>query len=238
MAMTLKAAPQRLTPAYNPVKYIYDSTNKNLAGFKYIFEVYESGTATQIAEYRVLPVYSTGYGEIDLTKLLQAYVSYDLFPTNTTVYDAPNSHYKYDLKVGEEYLTTTSFTSAMTQYVTAPYAGRVQLNGTNSFAVGDQIVLTQTGLGAVNANLDGLYTVLVATPTSIVINFLWSSITNANKDVDITYADGRKTTTYNIINDLNNFVFKSFLPLKIFLKSSNHFIVCFCCQATISTSFE
>ncbi len=39
MAMTLKAAPQRLTPAYNPIKYIYDSTNKNLAGFKYIFEV-------------------------------------------------------------------------------------------------------------------------------------------------------------------------------------------------------
>ena len=212
MAMTLKAAPQRLTPAYNPVKYIYDSTNKNLAGFKYIFEVYESGTANQIAEYRVLPVYSTGYGEIDLTKLLQAKVSFDLFPTNTTVYNAPNSHYKYDLKVGEEYLTTTSFTSAMTQYTTAPYAGRVRLNGANTFAVGDQIVLTQTGLGAANANFDGLYTVLVATPTSIVINFLWSSITNANKDVAITYADGRKTTTYNIISDMNNYVFNGALP--------------------------
>jgi hypothetical protein len=212
MAMTLKAAPQRFTPAYNPVKYLYDSTNKNLAGFKYIFEVYESGTATQIAEYRVLPVYSTGYGEIDLTKLLQAKVSFDLEPTNTSVYDAPNSSYKYDLKVGEEYLTTTSFTSPMTRYVTAPYAGRVQLNGTNTFAVGDQIVLTQTGVGTANANFDGLYTVLVATGTYIVINFLWSSITNANKDVAITYADGRKTTTYNIISDLNNYVFNGALP--------------------------
>lgn len=212
MAMTLKASPQRLTPAYNPVKYIYDSTNKNLPGFKYIFEVYESGTANQIAEYRVLPVYSTGYGEIDLTKLLQAKVSYDLEPTNTTVYNATNSHYKYDLKVGEEYLTTTSFTSAMTQYTTAPYAGTVRLNGTNTFAVGDQIVLTQTGAGAANANFDGLYTVLVATGTYIVINFLWSSITNANKDVAITYADGRKTTTYNIISDLNNYVFNGALP--------------------------
>ena len=212
MAMTLKAAPQRFTPAYNPVKYLYDSTNKNLAGFKYIFEVYESGTATQIAEYRVLPVYSTGYGEIDLTKLLQAKVSFDLEPTNTSVYDAFNSSYKYDLKVGEEYLTTTSFTSPMTQYVTAPYAGRVRLNGANTFAVGDQIVLTQTGVGTANANFDGLYTVLVATGTYIVINFLWSSITNANKDVAITYADGRKTTTYNIISDLNNYVFNGALP--------------------------
>jgi len=212
MAINLKAQPQVLTPAYNPIKYIYDSTNKNLGGFKYIFEVYQSGTANQIAEYRVLPVYSTGYGEIDLTKLLQAKVSYDLFPTNTTAYPAPNSHYKYDVKVGEEYLTTTTFTLAMTQYVTSPYVGRVQLNGANTFVVGDQIVLTQTGVGTANANLDGLYTVLVATGTYIVINFLWSSITNANKDVAITYADGRKTVTYNIIDNLNNYVFNGALP--------------------------
>jgi hypothetical protein len=54
--------------------------------------------------------------------------------------------------------------------------------------------------------------VLVATPTAIVINFLWSSITNAAKDVDITYADGRKTVTYNIIDNLNNYVFNGALP--------------------------
>ena len=212
MAITLKAAPQQLTPAYNPIKYIYDSTNKNLLGFKYIFEVYESGTVNQIAEYRVLPVFGTGYGEIDLTKLLQAKVSYDLFPTNTTVYNAPNSHYKYDVKVGEEYLTTTTFTTTMSQYTTSPYSGRVQLNGANTFVVGDQIVLTQSGVGTVNPNFDGLYTVLVATPTYIVINFLWSSIVNPNKDVQITYADGRKTTTYNIISNLNNYVFNGALP--------------------------
>ena len=212
MAITAQAIPQTLTPAYNPIKYIYDSTNKNLGGFKYIFDIYESGTLNKIAEYRVLPMYSTGYGEIDLSKLLQSKVSFDLFPTNTTVYDAPNSHYKYDVKVGEEYLTTTSFTSAMTQYVTAPYVGRVRLNGANTFVVGDQIVLTQTGLGAVNANFDGLYTVLVATPTYIVINFLWSSITNANKDVYITYADGRRTITRDIVTKLNMYVFNGALP--------------------------
>ena len=206
------AVPQLLTPAYNPVKFYYASTNSGLAGFKFIFEVYESGTANQIAEYRVLPNATTFYGEIDLSKLLQAKVSYDLFPTNTTVYNAPNSHYKYDVKVGEEYLTTTTFTTAMSQYVTAPYSGRVQLNGANTFVVGDQIVLTQTGVGTVNANLDGLYTVLVATGGYIVINFLWSSITNAAKDVAITYADGRKTVTYDIIDSLNNYVFNGALP--------------------------
>ena len=212
MAITLKAAPQRLTPAYNPVKYIYDSTNKNLGGFKYIFDIYESGTTNKIAEYRVLPMYGTGYGEIDLSKLLQAKVSFDLYPTNTTVYDASNSHYKYDVKVGEEYLTTTSYTSALTQYTTAPYAGKVQINVANTFAVGDQIVITQTGAGTANPNLEGLFTVLVATPTYIVVNSLWSQIVNVNKDGDITYADGRRTITRDLLTKLNNYVFNGAIP--------------------------
>lgn len=212
MATTPKAIPQVMTPAYNPIKYIYDSTNKNLGGFKYIFDIYESGTTNKIAEYRVLPTYGTGYGEVDLSKLLQAKVSFDLYPTNTTVYDAPNSHYQYDVKVGEEYLTTTSYTSPLTQYTTAPYAGRVQINVANTFTVGDQIVITQTGGGAANPNLEGLFSVLVATPTYIVVNSLWSQIVNINKDGDITYADGRRTITRDIATKLNMYVFNGAIP--------------------------
>ena len=212
MAINLKAAPQRLTPAYNPIKYIYDSTNKNLGGFKYIFDIYESGTLNKIAEYRVLPMYGTGYGEIDLSKLLQSKVSFDLDTGNDSSYAAPNSYYKYDVKVGEEYLTTTSYTAALTQYVTAPYAGRVQINVANTFAVGDQIVITQTGAGTANPNLEGLFTVLVANPAYIVVNSLWSQIVNVNKDGDITYADGRRTITRDIVTDLNNYVFNGALP--------------------------
>ena len=205
--MTLKAAPQVLTPAYNPIKYIYDSTNKNIVGFKYIFEVYESGTANQIAEYRVLPVFSTGYGEIDLTKLLQAKVSYDLFPTNTTVYNAPNSHYKYDVKVGEEYLTIVQYTASLTNN-----GGNVQINVTNSFVAGDQIIIAQSDGGLANPNLEGLFTVLSVGVGFFVVNSLWSLVTNAAINGNVTYADGRKTVTYNIISDLNNFVFNGALP--------------------------
>ena len=207
MAISLKAQPQVLTPAYNPIKYIYDSTNKNLGGFKYIFEVYESGTANQIAEYRVLPVYSTGYGEIDLTKLLQAKVSYDLFPTNTTVYNAPNSHYKYDVKVGEEYLTTTTYTSSLSNN-----GGNVQINVANTFVAGDQIVIAQADLGVANPNLEGLFTVLSVGVGFLVVNSAWSLVTNITINGDITYADGRKTTTYNIIDNLNNYVFNGAIP--------------------------
>ena len=201
------AVPQLLTPAYNPVKFYYASTNSGLAGFKFIFEVYQSGTANQIAEYRVLPNASTFYGEIDLSKLLQAKVSYDLFPTNTTVYNAPNSHYKYDVKVGEEYLTTVQYTASLTNS-----GGNVQINVANSFVAGDQIVIAQADGGLANPNLEGLFTVLSVGVGFLVVNSAWSLVTNAVINGDITYADGRKTTTYDIIDSLNNYVFNGAIP--------------------------
>jgi hypothetical protein len=207
MAMFTIAVPQVVTPAYNPIKYYYASTNSGFAGFKFIFEVYESGTANQIAEYRVLPNASTFYGEIDLTKLLQSKVSFDLFPYNTTVYNAPNSHYKYDVKVGEEYLTIVQYTASLTNN-----GGNVQINVANSFVVGDQIVIAQSDGGLANPNLEGLFTVLSVGVGYLVVNSPWSLVTNAAINGDITYADGRKTTTYNIIDNLNNYVFNGALP--------------------------
>ena len=207
MPTTQIAIAQPLMPAYNPIKFIYDSSNNNLQGFKYIFDIYESGTANKIAEYRVMPTYGTGYGEVDLSKLLQAQVSYDLNLTNTSAYNATNSHYKYDVKVGEEYLTTTTYTLALTQYLIAPYVGNVQINVANTFLVGDQINITQVDLGVANPNLEGLFTVVVANPLYIVVSSPWGSVTNPNIDGAITYADGRKTVTRDIITALNKFVF-------------------------------
>ena len=37
---TIIAQPQQLMPAYNPIKYIIDNTNKNEPGFRYIFSIY------------------------------------------------------------------------------------------------------------------------------------------------------------------------------------------------------
>jgi len=208
MALVAQATPQVIVPAYNPVKYIYSSSNVNLQGFKFIYDIYQSGTLNKIAEYRVLPTYATGFGEIDLSKLLQAKVSYDLNLNNTSVYNAPGSHYKYDVKIGEEYLTTTLYTAALTQYLTAPYAGRVQINVANTFLVGDQINITQNLPGpTANPNLEGLFTVLVANPAYIVVNSLWSLVTNANIDGAITYADGRKTVNRNLAQQLGKYVF-------------------------------
>lgn len=203
MAIINIARAQPLMPAYNPIKFIYDSSNNNLQGFKYIYDIYQSGTLNKIAEYRVMPTYGTGYGEIDLSKLLQAQVSYDLNLTNTSAYNATNSHYKYDVKVGEEYLTTTSYSNPLVNS-----GGNVRINVVNTFVAGDQINITQAAGGiAANPNLEGLFTVLSVGVGFLVVSSPWATVTNINIDGAITYADGRKTVTRNIITALNNFVF-------------------------------
>jgi hypothetical protein len=84
----------------------------------------------------------------------------------------------------------------------------VQINVANTFLVGDQINISQALPGpTANPNLEGLFTVLVANPTFIVVNSLWALITNASTGGDITYADGRKTVTRDLLLDRNNFVF-------------------------------
>ena len=208
MATSLIAKPEPITPAYNEVKFIYDSTNKNESGFRYIFDVYESGTTTKIAEYRVLPNLS-GYGEVDLSRLLQSYVSKDFFYTDDSG-DATSSYYKYDVKVGEEYIQTVSYTASLTQ--NGVYT---KITATHSFQVGDQVVITQDSPGTDNPTLDGLHTVTAITGTTdFTVNVLWSEITDATIDGDVAYADNRKTVTRDIITSTNNYVFNGAIPFK------------------------
>ena len=203
MAISQIAIAQPLMPAYNPIKYIYDSNNNNLQGFKYIFDIYQSGTANKIAEYRVMPTYGTGYGEVDLSKLLQAQVSYDLNLTNTSVYNAVNSHYKYDVKVGEEYLTSTTWSTLLLNG-----GGYTWITVPNTFVAGDQINITQNAPGATaNPNLEGLLTVISVGPGYLIVSCPWLTITAAGLGGVITYADNRKTVTRNMMTSLNNFVF-------------------------------
>jgi len=205
MAIFTIASPQRFTPAYNPIKFYFAGTNSGNIGYKFIFDIYQSGTANKIAEYRVMPEYGTGYGLIDLSRLLQSKVSFDFYPTNNTVYDATNSHYQYDVRVGEEYLTVVQYFAALTNN-----GGNVQINVANSFVVGDQINIIQAGPG--NPNLEGLQTVIAVGAGYLVVNSPWSLITNAALPGNIYYADGRTTITRNINNILKYYVFNGAIP--------------------------
>jgi len=193
MAQTLIASPQDFSPAYNPLKFIVDSTNKNNTGFRYIFDIYNTSTSDKVAEYKVLPRYNDGYGEQDISKLIQNLVSWDLDTLSTTHIAAPNSSFTYDVNIGEEYVYEVNYISSLTDA-----SGSVQINVTNSFAAGDQVIITQADGGVANPQLEGLHTVVSATGSTFVVNVNWSTITNAAIDGSVTYADKRKT----IIRDI------------------------------------
>ena len=109
MATTIIAQPQQLMPAYNPIKYIIDNTNKNEPGFRYIFSIYPATgshtSATLVAQYRVLPVFGTGYGEQDISMLMQSLVTYNETGIIGGVpYNSSESWYQYDVDLGFEYI--------------------------------------------------------------------------------------------------------------------------------------
>jgi hypothetical protein len=183
MAMTLIAAPQDFTPAYNPCKFIFNSTNKNNEGFRYIFDIYESGTLNKIGEYRVLPTYGTGYGEVDLSKLLGAKVAPDFQPTNYSELDTSTSRYKYDVQVGEEYIVTYNYTASL-----ADNGGNVEITPTaaHTFLVGDQVVVD----AGTNTLITGLWTVIAVTGTTdFTISAAWSNVVDPTENGTVTYAD-------------------------------------------------
>lgn len=193
MSQTTIASPQAFSPAYNPLKFIIDSTNKNNTGFKYIFQVFEAGTANKIGEYKMLPRIGDGYGEQDLSKILQTQVSWDLNTLSTSWYNAPNSRYLYDVKVGEEQLAEYSWTSNLNNN-----GGNTRIVVTNTFVAGDQVVITQADGGVANPLLEGLHTVISATGSTVTVNVAWSTITLNTIDGTVHYADNRKLITLNV----------------------------------------
>jgi hypothetical protein len=206
---TIIAQPAQLMPAYNPIKYIINNTNKNEPGFRYIFTINPANVATAIATYKTLPVYSTGYGEMDISKLMQALVTwnFELGPSNI-------SWYQYDISLGFEYISNINYFSSLQNN-----SGNVRITYTaHGFVANDQILIVQSDGGVANPGVEGLHTVLSATANNFTINALWADVTNAAIDGEVTYADFRKTITPNdvIIQDrevfngaYNNLIFNT-----------------------------
>lgn len=193
MATTIIAQPQVLMPAYNPIKYIIDNADKNEPGFRYIFTIYPATgshiPANVVAQYKTLPVYGTGYGEQDISKLMQSKVGFDISAFGLDSAQATNSWYQYDIDLGYEYIDNINYGTSL-----ANNSGNVQISFTaHGFVQGDQISITQDDLGVANPGVEGLHTVLSATANNFTINALYADVTDVTINGTVTYADLRKT---------------------------------------------
>jgi len=208
---TIIAQPQVLMPAYNPIKYIIDNTNKNEPGFRYIFSIFPNNSNTLIAQYRVLPTYSTGYGEQDISRLMQSLVTWNFASGQVN-----ESWYQYKIRLGYEYIDNIDYTSALT------------IDGLNTniaytahgFQVGDQVLIVQADLGVANPALEGLHTVIYAAANDFTVNVLWTTIGDPDINGNVSYADQRKTQVIQdeIIEDQE--VFNGAYSLGIYAQGS------------------
>ena len=193
MATTIIAQPQVFMPAYNPIKYIIDNADKNEPGFRYIFTIYPATgshiPANVVAQYKTLPVYGTGYGEQDVSKLMQSKVGFDISAFGLDSAQATNSWYQYDIDLGYEYISNINYGTSL-----ANNGGNVQISFTaHGFVQGDQISITQDDLGVANPGVEGLHTILSATANNFTINALYADVTDVTINGTVTYADLRKT---------------------------------------------
>jgi hypothetical protein len=182
-------------PAYNPIKYIIDNTNKNEPGFRYIFTIYPAAgshiPANVVAQYRVLPVYGTGYGEQDISLLMQSLVTYnETGISNAVPYNSSESWYQYDVDLGYEYIDNIDYTNSLQE----SGGGDVEIHfNAHGFIVGDQVVIVQADGGVANPTVEGLHTVLYADTNFFVINARWDTVTIDSINGNVSYADQRKT---------------------------------------------
>ncbi len=184
-ATTIIAQPSVMMPAYNPIKYIIDNAYKNEPGFRYIFTVYPVTNATPIAQYKTLPVFGTGYGEQDISRLMQSLVTWKF-----AVDQVNESWYQYDIRFGYEFIDNIDYTNALQDN-----AGNVRITFTaHGFVAGDQVLIAQTSTGPVdNPALEGLHTVLSATANQFTVNVLFSTLGDQFQNGNVSYADQRKT---------------------------------------------
>jgi hypothetical protein len=196
MSTTIIAQPQQLMPAYNPIKYIIDNTNKNEPGFRYIFTIYSATgshiPANVVAQYKVLPAFSTGYGEQDISKLMQSLVTFDESGIGSASYNVSESWYQYDVDLGFEYIDNIDYTASLQQ----SGGGDVEIHfNAHGFLLGDQVVIVQADGGVANPTVEGLHTVLYADTNFFVINARWDTVGDDTINGNVTYADKRKTIT-------------------------------------------
>lgn len=239
MAITFKAGVGDFAPVYNKMGWLFDSDNKSKEGFRYIFDLYDAGTAAK-TRYNPPPRPVDGYGQLDIAPILQCRLSYDASPGITTAIAAKNSYFKYDLKIGEEYLAAFTYTGyAQLTGTGTQFDGKVRLNGlvAHTFVVGDQIEINQTDGGVAVPLLQSLFTVVyVPNSTSVVVNLNYYLVSGLPAmGGTIYYSDRRKIqvpnlytvsgyTAYNAAIDILDFNAYNFALRKMTTVASNKFL--------------
>lgn len=208
MAITTVETPQALTPAYNPMYFSFDSTNKTQLGFRYLIEVVNDDTSEILGTYKMKPIPNTLYGEVDVRKLIQSALSTE-FDQTARFYRADGHQVNYKLNIDEEYFVNVAFSDYLfaggsswlnfsDPSINPNGFSRTMLQHTidSGFVAGDVINIVQTSGVNFRPELEGIHTVLdVFLDTGIwytVLDLPWIG-SGAASGGTASYSDGFKS---------------------------------------------
>lgn len=102
MGVTITAAPQSVTPAYNDIIFIAGSTNTAQPNFKFIADLYIGGQVIRLPASKDV-TYNTGV--FNFGRIVESYLSSDISKTTYGFQQNLNSYIPFYVKFGEQYGT-------------------------------------------------------------------------------------------------------------------------------------
>jgi hypothetical protein len=228
MAFTIVAQPDQYHPGYNPVVYgANDSTDYTLPGYRYVFSFYEDGETTPFQILKAAPNPVNGDGIVDVSKALQSFISYDLDFNTLVPFEANDSFFIYDVKIGYEYIenwTFTGFTTGGGIYVT-----RVKLEGTinSPYSNGDYINIRIDPDNIVTyPALNGTFKILEIGTNYVVIDLSYAALGGEPSIGGISFRnDGLMVRFYEVETISNRIVYNEAVPFKDFPGWNESFIL-------------
>jgi hypothetical protein len=218
MAITIVGQPNQIMPAYNPVVYYIYSNNVAQPAFRYLIQVYDSGTNTLLGEFKIAPRPTDNYGYVDVSKIVQSRVSSYLNNTSTFSPADTGTVYNYDIKFGEEYVVSKPWTSySLSSNSNYPSFTQIACTG-HGYSVNDQVNMSTT-LTYTDARqtLNGFFTVVaVPNANSFIINLTYP-VGLGSASGKVQYADNRRVRYTNLTSLLNRRVFNRAYTFENFL---------------------
>jgi len=107
MAITIQSSPAPYSSMHDSLWYVSSSTNVNLTSFKFVYDVYVSGS--QVSRTKIFPAPSAegSYGVFNPSQMVRSYATNYFEPSGSSILVASNDKIKVDatIQIGEEYIS-------------------------------------------------------------------------------------------------------------------------------------
>lgn len=160
MAVTLITSPSLYTPAYNQMVHVVSSDQTAQQNFRYVWTIQVDddfdGVYTSLPVIRRSPDTTTGYGVLDVHRIIENYVNSNITKGVMYFTQATSSFVPYKVTVQEEYGATPAFGSSITTSAQYAFNGNFNFNDFKSYSQSDWVIGVGSSPSLLNTATSGV----------------------------------------------------------------------------------